>query len=206
MNQAESVHKIRLAGPWQFEYLPRIFFARNSLSYDAKPSDSLPRRTRQKIVLPIDWSAWWEEQKAVVEDEANKELSLGGVAYYRKFNLPTGLTSKEVVTLVIAGLADQARVGLNGEWLTSQPLLPDRLSADLPSQNDDPISRFKLGSNAPPRETRFLLTSILTQHNELSIAIPISNLRSVAMGDSCQQAACPDFFSRVELEIVSSTH
>lgn len=86
-----SVHRIRLRGPWQFEWL----------------SSSVREPASGRISLPADWRDLFGTES-------------GQVCFRRKFNRPTNLEPGTDVNLVFEGVGGTATVKLNGQSLESQ--------------------------------------------------------------------------------------
>ncbi len=96
-----SVHRIRLRGPWRYEWLTE--------------SDHVPRTGR--VSLPRDWREIFGEAG-------------GRVRFQRTFHAPTNLEPNTQVNLVCEGIGGKAKIVLNERDLgqtTEKSELPLRL-------------------------------------------------------------------------------
>jgi beta-galactosidase/beta-glucuronidase len=93
----ESIHPIRLRGPWNLIPLARAI--RNALGENHLTLDSLPAACSQ--IMPADWG------------ESLGPDFRGHVQYERAFGCPTNLDPDEEVWLVIEAVDQTATVKLN---------------------------------------------------------------------------------------------
>ena len=90
-----SVHRIRLIGPWSFEWQP---------ASEMVSASNLPGEIAGTVKMPSDWRSLFGEYA-------------GCVAFSRRFHRPTNLDPHEQVWIVLTGVGGDARVSLNGEEL-----------------------------------------------------------------------------------------
>lgn len=83
-----SGHRIRLRGPWHYEWL----------------GDSKPEPQSGRVTLPNEWRELFGE-------------TAGRVRFQRTFHCPTNLAEASRVDLVFEGLGGEASVTLNGQEL-----------------------------------------------------------------------------------------
>jgi beta-galactosidase/beta-glucuronidase len=134
----QSIHPIRLLGPWQATVL-RSDQRDNSQSPPDEMDDSarqdvetifdgsVPLGATKKLTIPGNWHEWLGENFS------------GVVRYERNFGLPTNLDDQQTVWLVIESVNQSAYVWLNetplGEMRMGQPPLRQPVRALLAARN-----------------------------------------------------------------------
>lgn len=101
----DSIHTIRLRGPWRYEPLFRII--RTPAGELVEQTCGMPPPGR--VEIPSDWG------KILGADFR------GRVRFRRRFHCPTGLTRESVVKLVVQQVADFGFVELNGKRVGDIP-------------------------------------------------------------------------------------
>ncbi len=148
----QSVHPIRLHGPWQATVLRSDdgedsgeAFVSGSESCQSDSENSIKRLipwgATKKLTIPGNWHDWLGESFS------------GVVRYERNFGLPTNLADEQMIWLVIESVNQFAHVWLNGtplgEMRLGQPPLRRPVRALLQNRNclqiDVEFSRRALG-------------------------------------------------------------
>lgn len=112
-----AVHRIRLAGPWEFAW------------QDAKGIPA-PERTSGTIKIPCDW-------KSLFGDVAGK------ATFARKFHRPTNLEPQEQVAIVFSGVAGSGLIQLNGLSILEFTDVNGRMECDV-SRSLVPFNRLEV--------------------------------------------------------------
>ena len=100
-----SVHRIRLAGPWEFKWLQSLGPGR-------------PEQASGSIKIPSDWQVLFG-------------TAAGVAVFSRKFHRPTNLEPHEQVVLHFKGIAGHGEIRLNDVVLMSFPETNGSLECEI---------------------------------------------------------------------------
>ena len=100
-----SVHRIRLAGPWEYKWLESL-------------DDKHPEQATGTIKIPADWQVVFG-------------LIAGNAVFARKFHRPTNLEPHEQVVIHFKGIAGSGEIRLNDVVLMIFPETAGVLECDI---------------------------------------------------------------------------
>lgn len=98
-----SVHRIRLAGPWDYRWLSDdVHCSLGDFPRDIIPLEDATDRSGGSVKMPCDWTTLFGPRA-------------GCASFKRKFHRPTNLESHERVAIQLTGVGGEGLIVLNGK-------------------------------------------------------------------------------------------